>query len=183
MVAWAQADYARAAQWCDESLTLFRQINDWRGVALALSYVARVALERGDYDRTTEASDEAVALYEALGDAWGGHFSRAMHVRVAWAQGNYDGAAALLEEEIRAIRPLGDQRGIGFLQAYLNSDAATPRPGPRGNRRASRVCRDGERTPTPPRSGDRAGHRTAASWRMSEGPLLTSHRIRTPVAY
>jgi predicted ATPase/DNA-binding XRE family transcriptional regulator len=123
MMAWAQGDYRQAAPWCEESLARYRQTGDRRGVAMALNYVARIALERAEYDRTTEACEEAVRVFAAIDDPWGVDFTDAMLGRVAWARGDHAIAKGIFEEHVRTTRARGDRRGMGFNLSYLSGVA------------------------------------------------------------
>ena len=119
MLAWAQGEYARAHAWCMESLHLSESGKEWRGAALALSYLARIGLEIGDYQRTISWSERAAALFAARDEPWGIVFARAMLGRVAWATGDHAGAIALFEELLGIARTQGDTRGIAFILSYL----------------------------------------------------------------
>jgi predicted ATPase/DNA-binding CsgD family transcriptional regulator/Flp pilus assembly protein TadD len=70
-IAEPQGDYERARLAYEESLGLYREAGDRRGVANALGDLGSLALDRGDYERATSLLEESLALYRELGESEG----------------------------------------------------------------------------------------------------------------
>jgi hypothetical protein len=70
MEAWARNDGHRAQTLLEESLALYREVGDGRGVARLLGNQALVELSRGDGARAATLCRESLTLYRRLGDAW-----------------------------------------------------------------------------------------------------------------
>jgi len=66
-----QGDYDRATVLCEESLTLYRRLDDTRGPAVALNILGNLAMNQGAYARAVALSEESLALYRTLGDKRG----------------------------------------------------------------------------------------------------------------
>ncbi|MGA7670743.1 MAG: BTAD domain-containing putative transcriptional regulator [Nitrolancea sp.] len=61
----------RAAELCEQSLELCREIDDDRSTASALTSLGMVALTRGDLDRAAEVCEQSLELRQTLGDRGG----------------------------------------------------------------------------------------------------------------
>ncbi|HEX7170917.1 MAG TPA: BTAD domain-containing putative transcriptional regulator, partial [Rubrobacter sp.] len=66
-IAEPQGDYERARLAYEESLKLYRNSNDKRGVANALGDLGSLALDRGNYQRATSLLEGSLALHRELG--------------------------------------------------------------------------------------------------------------------
>ena len=97
---------------CQESLILYREVGDTRGIASSLSMLAWVAERRGNFAAASSLIEESLALNRAVGDkdaiAWS-LFSLADN---AGLQGEYTRGHALFEESLAIYRELGNKRGI-----------------------------------------------------------------------
>jgi predicted ATPase/DNA-binding SARP family transcriptional activator/Tfp pilus assembly protein PilF len=69
-IACRQGDDDHAALRGEESLRLFRVLNDDGGVVKALSLLALVAVDRGEYARAEHLYDEALSLSRRIGDGY-----------------------------------------------------------------------------------------------------------------
>ena len=67
-VAFVQGEVAQAAALCQESLQMYRDLHDPRGVAEALYRLGQVTLTRGDFHAATSMFEESLALYRRVGD-------------------------------------------------------------------------------------------------------------------
>jgi len=111
-LALAQADNDRAKAWCEESLVLFRELGDKRGIAFSLYCLGQVAGDQGDLSTARSLLEEAIALFREAGE----------RVRVAWLlrtlgeldnwKGEYTRACALCEESLALFRKLGNKSGM-----------------------------------------------------------------------
>ncbi len=107
-----QSDYDRGKALAQESLALFRELGDKRGIALALNRLGIAAWRRADFPTARVLIEEDVALYRELG----------IPDRIAWSffslgllnlkQGEYSSASASLEEGLALFRKLDNKRGI-----------------------------------------------------------------------
>ena len=111
-LAFAQSNYDRGEVLAQESLALFRQFRDTRGIALALDRLGTAAWRQGNFAAARGLLEEALDLFRALED----------QTRVAWSlftlgllstkQGEYIRAGALFEESVTLFKQLGNKRGM-----------------------------------------------------------------------
>jgi DNA-binding NarL/FixJ family response regulator len=108
VLARAQGDYAAARPLFEESLAIFRELGDRRGIANALHNLGSVSRFQGDYAGAARLFDEGLALSRELGDTWGIGVALAMRGALALDLGDYERAGPLLEESLALGRKLGD---------------------------------------------------------------------------
>jgi predicted ATPase/class 3 adenylate cyclase len=118
-IAHEQGDYAAARSWLEESLTIWREIGDKRGVATLLNNLGWVGWHQGDYTAARTLSEEALALHRDIGDARGIALALNNLGWVATSQGDYPRACSLHQESLGLRRGLGDKRGIAFAMTNL----------------------------------------------------------------
>ena len=114
-----QSNYDRGGILAQESLALFRELGDRRGIALSLDRLGMAAWRRGDFTAARVLMEEDLALFREVGD----------QDRVAWSlftlgllnnkQGEYTRACALFEESLTLFRQLGNKRGIAASLTQL----------------------------------------------------------------
>ena len=112
-------DYDRTEAYCQESLLLFRELGDQRGIALSLFILSVVPLMKGDNAATRSRTEEALILFREMGD----------RERVAWSlstlgllemqEEKYASARAYFEESLAIHRKSGDKRGTATLLLRL----------------------------------------------------------------
>jgi predicted ATPase/class 3 adenylate cyclase len=104
-----QGEYRRAAEVCGESLRLYREWGDERGIADVLEGLGRLAWRRSDYQRATAFFEESLALNRKLGRE--SQVARSFNAlgNVAHAQGDYQRAAAFQRESVALHRALNDE--------------------------------------------------------------------------
>jgi predicted ATPase/class 3 adenylate cyclase len=117
-----QSDYDRGKTLAQESLALFRELGDKRGIALVLNRLGIAAWRKADFPTARSLMEAALALYRELGNP----------DRVAWSlfslgllnikQGEYIRAFTSLEEGLALFRRLNNKRGVA---ASLTQMAAT----------------------------------------------------------
>jgi predicted ATPase/class 3 adenylate cyclase/Tfp pilus assembly protein PilF len=133
VLAWMQGDYVTASALYEESLTIFRELGDKRGIANALNNMGLVAFCQGDYTGARALHEESLATRQELGDKGGNAASLNNLGNVAREQGDYTGARALYEQSLAIRRDLGDKRGIAIslhnlgLVAFEQGDYAGAR--------------------------------------------------------
>jgi tetratricopeptide (TPR) repeat protein len=112
VMAWRQGDHSAAQALLEESLTLFRELGDQRGIANVLNYSGNIAWAQGDLERAKALHEESLAIRRALGDQGGIASSLGNLGNIAWAQGDYERAKVLYEECLALFRELGNQWGV-----------------------------------------------------------------------
>jgi predicted ATPase len=113
MLANSQSDYTSAAAAFEESLSLYRELGDRRGVAAALNGLGNVAEFRGDHATADRYYEQSLAIYQELDDQGAIAVSLNYRANVASLYGEYDLARRRLEEALVIRRELGDKRGVG----------------------------------------------------------------------
>jgi len=131
--AYNQGDVDRAEALVQESLVLYRRLEDTRGIASSLRWLADLAQTKGNNNASAcLLVEESLALYREVGDkeaiAWLlGNLSIAVS-----NQGEYKRGRTLIEESLAMFREQGNQRGIAFclrqsalLLFWVRGDQAT----------------------------------------------------------
>ena len=114
-----QGDHAAAWEAFQQSLAIFRSLEDRRGIAMALTNLGAVAGERAEYDRAAEVLEEALAVLREVGE------SRLMAKVltnlgvVAEMRGDTLRATRLYEESLALCREGGDSMGEGLALSNL----------------------------------------------------------------
>jgi predicted ATPase/DNA-binding winged helix-turn-helix (wHTH) protein len=108
-----QADYAAGKALLQESLVLFREIDDPRNVAYALDSLAYLAIEQGEYPEAEARAREAVDLLRARASREGLCFAL-IHLAIAlrW-RGEWAAAYELYEQSLVIAREFGTPWEIG----------------------------------------------------------------------
>jgi predicted ATPase/DNA-binding CsgD family transcriptional regulator len=118
-LAFIQSDYDRAEPLCQESLALYRELEDQPGIAFSLSLLGSVAWTQGNMVVARNLTEEALEIarqVDALEVAAGSLFILGL---VSSSQGEYARAYALFEEGLAIQRALGDKRGIAHSLSQL----------------------------------------------------------------
>jgi predicted ATPase/class 3 adenylate cyclase len=107
-----QSDYDRGKALAQESLALFRELGDKRGIALSLNRLGIAAWRRADFPTARVLMEEDLALYRELGNpdriAWSLFALGLLNIK----QGEYARASASFEESLALFRRLDNKRGI-----------------------------------------------------------------------
>jgi predicted ATPase/Tfp pilus assembly protein PilF/predicted Ser/Thr protein kinase len=114
-----QADYTTARSFFEESLTLYRELADKRGIVTSLNNLGWVAWRLGDYAAARTLSEESLALHRELGDKRGIATSMNNLGIVTHHQGDYTTARSFHHESLTLRRELGDKRSIAFALSNL----------------------------------------------------------------
>jgi predicted ATPase/DNA-binding CsgD family transcriptional regulator len=122
-----QGDYRQAKVLCEESLALFRELGDKRGMVTSLNglglIVGQATRARNDYAVAQALYEESLAIVRELGDLWGIAETLWDFARVTFYQGDYTAGNPLWEESLAIFRELGDRRRIaeilGSLGGYM----------------------------------------------------------------
>jgi len=118
VLAGEQGDYAAARALIEESRDIARELNDARGVGIALNALAVHARDRGDVVASRSLFEESLAVWRSLGDRMVEARSLSNLANVVKLQGNYALARSLYEEGLSIFRELGDSTGMAWSLNY-----------------------------------------------------------------
>jgi predicted ATPase/transcriptional regulator with XRE-family HTH domain len=105
-------DYDRSSLLLEESLILYRELEDRKGIAWALNSLGINALNRNEYTKATKLLGESLALRQELGDPWSIAQTLGNFASLAMQQGDYVNAKKYSEESLALFQRTGDPRGI-----------------------------------------------------------------------
>jgi predicted ATPase len=119
-----QYDHAQAERLARESLAVYRELGDKRGIATSLSLLGWVAQRQFKRVEAHALHEEGLALSRELGDKRG--VAKALYdlSYLAFSQGDYGRSYALKEESLALYRELGDEWSIAFLLLQVVSVAS-----------------------------------------------------------
>jgi predicted ATPase len=112
-------DYAAAWALFEESLALWRERGDKRGIATSLNNLGWVAVHRSDYTVARTLSEESLTLWREFGNKEGIATSLNNLGFVAYFQGEYAAADALHQESLNQWHDLRDKRGIAMVSCLI----------------------------------------------------------------
>ena len=118
VLAGEQGDYASAQQLFEESLDTCIELNDNRGVAVALNALAVNARDRGELPVASLLFERCVGLWRNMGDS--ADIARALSnlANVTKLQGEYARASSLYDECLTMFRKAGDGAGVAWTLNY-----------------------------------------------------------------
>jgi predicted ATPase len=118
VLAGEQGDYEAARQLFEDSLETCLELNDTRGVAVALNALAVNARERGDLVGAAMLFERCVTIWKDLGDS--ADIARALSnlANLRKMQGEYAPASALYDECLTMFRKAGDGAGVAWTLNY-----------------------------------------------------------------
>jgi tetratricopeptide (TPR) repeat protein len=114
-----QGDYGEARARFEESLDIFRELGDTRGIGWALVDLGYLARYEGDQAAARSRIEESLGLLRRAGDTEGMAAALGHLGLIARDQGDADGAERHLDQSLALWRQLGDQVGIGWALAGL----------------------------------------------------------------
>jgi len=123
VLAAAQGDYGSGLPMFEESLNTCVELNDNRGVAVALNALAVNARDRGELTDAASLFERCLAMWKDLGDPAG--IARALSnlASVMKLQGKYERASSLYNECLTMFRQAGDGAGVAWTLNYLGDVA------------------------------------------------------------
>ncbi len=119
ILAWRQSDYEAATMLLQESLALFRELDDLSGSGQALHLFGMIAEHEGDYDRARTLLAESLVLCRKSGDRRRIAISLNALGEVARCQCDYAAARASYEESLALRREVGEKRGVAVSLGNL----------------------------------------------------------------
>jgi tetratricopeptide (TPR) repeat protein len=117
-LAFLQCDYGRARGHLEQSLALYEDLADRRGMAQVGDVLGGVAREEGDYERARTLHEESLALWRGLQDEHGSAESLYYLGLVAWLNGENERAGESSARALDMTRASGDTAGI--LSSLIN---------------------------------------------------------------
>jgi non-specific serine/threonine protein kinase len=109
-----QGDYDRQTAILEESMKLYKELEDKPGIAQSINNLGSLAYSQGDYARAEALYTESLNLRREIGDSWGIASSLNNLGGVAFSQGDCKQALSLHSESLALRRTLGDKRGISM---------------------------------------------------------------------
>ncbi len=114
-MAWEQGDRAAARSQLEESVSLWRELEDEQGLALALQLLSVEMLSHGEHAVARSLAEESVAMFQRMEtDAFGLAISLAALGIIVVSQGDYAPGSSLLEESIAISREAGDDWALSL---------------------------------------------------------------------
>jgi len=98
----------------EQSIALFREVEDADGTANALSNLGTILSSRGDYEGARRRQEEGLDLNRALGNKRGLSLSLANLGDTAYYLGDHEAARQYWEETLPLDRELGDLHGVAI---------------------------------------------------------------------
>jgi predicted ATPase/DNA-binding CsgD family transcriptional regulator len=121
-VALWQGKYDQAEAWCRESLRLYRELHDPRGMALALERLGWIVSTQGNASLATPLLEESLALAKEMGDKVRIAYSLAFLALASLGRADPDQDArvrSLLEESLALFQEERSQGGIAWSLYWL----------------------------------------------------------------
>lgn len=124
----AAGDDETAWQWQEESLALYRAVDDQWGMAQALNALGNLRQGRGNYAEARPLYRESLEMRRQIGDRRGEALALHNLGNLTYALGEYEAATQLFRDSMVIKEELSDRRGIGYSLnnlgyiAYLQHD-------------------------------------------------------------
>jgi predicted ATPase len=118
VLAGEQGDYNSAQNMFEDSLETCVELNDNRGVAVALNALGVIARDRGEIAQSSLLFERCVAMWKDVGDS--ADIARALSnlASVLKLQGEYTRASSLYGECLMMFRKAGDGAGVAWTLNY-----------------------------------------------------------------
>jgi predicted ATPase/class 3 adenylate cyclase/Tfp pilus assembly protein PilF len=124
-LATVQGDYTEARAQLEESLRLFRELDDRKALAFVLNNLGNLAIRQGDDAGARALYEESIELARQVGDRRGLANTLSNLGHLISNEGDEAGAQAVYEESLRLFRELGHKRGVAFALNNLGTSAST----------------------------------------------------------
>ena len=108
---------------CQNALSIFRELEDRRGIALSSQGLAWAALHGGDYAQAKQFFQDSLAGFKEMDDQEGIITSMGGLGYTAWILGEYQHAKQLHREMLNISRQAGDKGGVARSIGDLGIDA------------------------------------------------------------
>ncbi|HKV58716.1 MAG TPA: tetratricopeptide repeat protein [Ktedonobacteraceae bacterium] len=118
-LAYIQDDQSQAESRFRESLALYRQLGEQRGVGISLYKLGLVAWSKGDYPAARTLVEEALLLHRELGNEMDIADSLLLLSHLCINYSEYSQGRALLEEGLALFRDWDDTWGVAYTLIHL----------------------------------------------------------------
>jgi predicted ATPase len=118
-----QGDFGRAIRLHRESLHIYRELGDRKGIATQLAYVGLALSQAGNVAEARTFYEQSVSACRQLGDGTGLARVLSNFAEFIIAQGEYALARSLLQEALSIFRELGNGSGAGWSLNHLGDIA------------------------------------------------------------
>lgn len=119
VLAFMQSDYRGAESYYEQSLTLWRELDDPRNVSDILCQMGMLMMERGDYARSQALHEESLSIRERMGDQDGVIAIRECLGVVLMRQGELAQAGKIFEDSLNWWQARGETLATAFAFNYL----------------------------------------------------------------
>jgi non-specific serine/threonine protein kinase len=119
LAVFGQGDYVGGRALHEESLHLWRQLEDKRNIAQSLHDLGVVEAHLGEHAAARHLYKESLALRQEAGDRIGSAISLHNLGRVAYREGDYATAGALLQQSLAILQEAGYQHAIAMVLTNL----------------------------------------------------------------
>ena len=109
-----QGDYRRGETLCQESLAIWKALQDMRGMAFSLYRLASMSSERGNFSLARSLYEEALELFRERADQDRITWSLAHLAGLESIQGEHTPARQLFEECLAHFRQLRNKEGVAW---------------------------------------------------------------------
>ncbi len=116
-------EFSAARRLGEESLAIWRALDERRGVVAANNNLGLVALDEGDYAKAAGHFSEALPIIRDIAEPWGIAMTLGLLADAMLGQGNTREARGLHEESLKSFRTLNEQMGIATALGGLGRDA------------------------------------------------------------
>ena len=113
-----QGNYENAGRYFEESLALFRDIEDVMGISTTVNNLGNLAYTQGKFDTAKKFFEESMAIKKEIGDKMGVAGSMNNLGGVAFSTGKYEEARMYYEDSLAIRKEIGDKHGVS---ASLNN--------------------------------------------------------------
>jgi predicted ATPase/transcriptional regulator with XRE-family HTH domain len=118
---WAWNDFPKAKILLNESLSIFRELEDKHGIAWVLNHLAHVALAQNELELASETVQESLALFRELGADSNIAWNLLNLGDIVRAQGNETQANIYYAESLELFRKISDHRGMAWALDHLGN--------------------------------------------------------------
>jgi predicted ATPase len=118
-----QGDSTRAIRLLQESLHIYRELGDRKGIAAQLGHLGNVLHQAGRVAEARLSFEQSLAACRQLGDRKAIASTLSNLAECVTAQGEYALSRSLLEEALSTFRELGNASGVGWSLNHLGDVA------------------------------------------------------------
>jgi len=115
----AQGDFGASSRFLEQSLEIYRELEDPSGIAISINAIAILARDRGDYTAATINFEKSLAYWRQIHDQFA--TARCLHNlgNVSKISGDYPRARMALTEAMQIFEDLGDRIGASWALNQL----------------------------------------------------------------